>query len=140
MEDYDENEGGTNMLGIKIKMLRKENGFSQEELANKLHTTRSTISRYERNISVPTAADLVALSNIFDVSVEDLLSIEENQINTDDEDDLKKISRELSEINTRLFRRELLRNKLIFVIKIIAICLLVFFVITVVRFIYVNGC
>lgn len=132
-------EGGTNMLGVKIKMLRKESGFSQEELANKLHTTRATISRYERNISVPTAADLVALSNIFDVSVEDLLSIGEKQINTNDEDDLKKISQELSEINTRLFRRELLRRKLIFVIKIILICLLVLVVITFVRFLSVDG-
>ena len=38
-------------LGEKIQKLRKQNGFSQEELAEKVTVTRQTISKWELNQS-----------------------------------------------------------------------------------------
>ena len=40
------------MFSENLKTLRKQNGFSQEELASKLHVVRQTISKWEKNLSV----------------------------------------------------------------------------------------
>ncbi|MEX8341051.1 helix-turn-helix domain-containing protein [Clostridioides difficile] len=60
-------------LGEKIQKLRKQNGFSQEELAEKVTVTRQTISKWELNQSEPDLDFIAQLSNIFNVSA-DILS------------------------------------------------------------------
>ena len=61
------------MLQDNIKIIRKNKGYSQEELASKLHVTRQTISKWETGQSVPDANLLKQLSIIFDVSVTELM-------------------------------------------------------------------
>ena len=61
------------MFGNNLKVLRKEKGFSQEELATRLHVVRQTISKWEKGLSVPDADLLVRLSEILDTPVETLL-------------------------------------------------------------------
>ena len=61
------------MLSENIKIIRKNSGYSQEELAGKLHVTRQTISKWETGQSVPDANLLKQLSVIFDVSVAELI-------------------------------------------------------------------
>ena len=39
------------MLGDKIKTIRKEKGFTQEELAIRLHVVRQTVSKWEKGVS-----------------------------------------------------------------------------------------
>ncbi|MFR2564891.1 MAG: helix-turn-helix transcriptional regulator [Anaerovoracaceae bacterium] len=39
------------MLSDNIKTIRKNKGYSQEELASKLHVTRQTISKWENGVS-----------------------------------------------------------------------------------------
>lgn len=63
-------------LGEKIYKLRKEKGFSQETLAEKLGTTRQAISKWENNQGFPETEKLLQLSNIFEVSVDFLLKDE----------------------------------------------------------------
>ena len=46
------------MFGENLKTLRKQKGFSQEELATRLHVVRQTISKWEKNLSVPTPIPL----------------------------------------------------------------------------------
>ena len=41
------------MIGEKLSKLRKENGISQEELAEKLNISRQAISKWENNESLP---------------------------------------------------------------------------------------
>ena len=41
------------MLGENIKIYRQKKGYTQEEVANRLHVTRQTISKWEKNYSVP---------------------------------------------------------------------------------------
>lgn len=63
-------------FGEKILKLRKEKGFSQETLAEKLGTTRQAISKWENNQGFPETEKLLQLSNIFEVSVDFLLKNE----------------------------------------------------------------
>ena len=60
------------MFGENLKTLRKQKGFSQEELATRLHVVRQTISKWEKNLSVPDADTLIRLAEILEVSVPNL--------------------------------------------------------------------
>ena len=53
--------------------LRKEAGYSQNEVADKLHVTRQAVSRWERGETVPEIETLQALSRLFGVSINTLL-------------------------------------------------------------------
>ena len=64
------------MLNENIKTIRKNKGYSQEELAIRLHVTRQTISKGERGASVPDADLLTDMAEIFEVSVSELLGEE----------------------------------------------------------------
>ncbi len=61
------------MLGDNIKRYRLANGLTQQELAEKLHVVRQTISKWEKNQSVPDAMLLKSISDCLGVSVADLL-------------------------------------------------------------------
>ena len=61
------------MFGENLKTLRKQKGFSQEELAVRLHVVRQTVSKWEKNLSVPDADTLIRLAEILEVSVSELL-------------------------------------------------------------------
>ena len=54
------------MFNENLKKLRKEKGFSQEELAAKLNVVRQTISKWEKGLSVPDAQLLISLSEILE--------------------------------------------------------------------------
>lgn len=64
------------ILADKIMDLRKRNGWSQEELAEKLGVSRQSISKYEGAQSVPDLDKLLKLSEIFGVSTDYLLKDE----------------------------------------------------------------
>lgn len=56
-----------------ILKLRTDRGFSQEELAEKVHVTRQAVSRWETGETVPNTETLKLLSDLFDVSINTLL-------------------------------------------------------------------
>ena len=62
----------SNSIGEAIKKLRKINGFSQDELAEKLNIKRSTYAYREKNSSF-TAKQLSQISEIFKISYDALL-------------------------------------------------------------------
>ena len=72
------------ILADKIITLRKKNGWSQEELAEKLGVTRQSVSKWEGAQSVPDLNKILLMSRIFEVSTDFLLKdelemTEENQ-------------------------------------------------------------
>lgn len=73
-----------NYLSSNIKCLRKKEGFSQEELAQKVGLNRGNIASYENGTAEPKICNLLKLSKIFAISIMDLtmkdLSDEVNQI------------------------------------------------------------
>jgi len=60
-------------LSEKIIHLRKIRGWSQEKLAEELHLSRQSVSRWENGSAQPDAANILQLSNLFEVSADYLL-------------------------------------------------------------------
>ena len=61
------------ILADKIIEERKKNGWSQEELANKLGVSRQAVSKWENGTSDPSTSNLFALAKLYGISVEELL-------------------------------------------------------------------
>ena len=91
------------MLNENIKSFRKAKGFSQEELAARLHVVRQTVSKWEQGLSVPDADLLVALSETLETPVSVLLG----ETATEETDRLQVISEQLERINLQLAQRKL---------------------------------
>ena len=62
------------MLGTRIASLRQSQGMSQAELAKKLHISASAVGMYEQGRREPSVDTLIALGQIFGVSLDYLLS------------------------------------------------------------------
>lgn len=94
------------MFGENLKTLRKQKGFSQEELAARLHVTRQTVSKWEKNLSVPNADTLICLAEILEISVSELLGekIENENTVSDIAEQLSRINQQLAVKNRRLRR------------------------------------
>ena len=60
-------------LAEKIFDLRKKNGWSQEELAEKCAVSRQSVSKWESGQSVPDLSKIIILSDLFHVSTDYLL-------------------------------------------------------------------
>lgn len=60
-------------LGNQIKHYRNEKGLSQEELAERVYVTRQTISNWENNKNYPDINSIVLLSEIFEISIDNLI-------------------------------------------------------------------
>lgn len=60
-------------LAEKIQRLRKQNNFSQEELADRLGVSRQSISKWESELSMPEIDKIVQLSELFGVTTDFLL-------------------------------------------------------------------
>lgn len=90
-------------LGSQIKKHRNELSLSQEELAEKVYVSRQTISNWENDKSYPDVNSLVLLSEVFNVSIDNLIKgdieIMKEQISSED----RKTFESLSRIYTVLF-------------------------------------
>lgn len=74
-------------FGQFIAKLRKEKNMTQKQLSEKLHLTDKAISKWERGLSFPDIATLEPLSELFDVSITELLSGEQDdkkEVNIDE--------------------------------------------------------
>ena len=65
------------MLGTRIKELRKAFGLSQVELAMRMEVTKQTISNWENGNIQPSIDMLVGLSNVFNVTTDYLLGLDD---------------------------------------------------------------
>lgn len=63
-----------NTIGKKIGMLRRQAGLTQDELAEKLGVSAQAVSKWENDISCPDIMLLTPLSELFGVTVDELLS------------------------------------------------------------------
>lgn len=85
------------MFHENLKTLRKEKGFSQEQLAFHLNVVRQAISKWEKGLSVPDAELLIRLAEVLDVSVSDLLG---TKIEVPDGEDKELVlAKELAKLN-----------------------------------------
>jgi len=103
-----------------LRILRKEKGLSQEELASRLHVVRQTISKWEKGVSVPDAELLVCLSEILETPVSVLLG---DSVEPSTESSV--IGQQLEQINAALAEKNR-RSK--FIWRVVGISLLTFLV------------
>lgn len=61
-------------LSDKIIQLRKSNGWSQEDLAEKINVSRQAISRWENGTALPDSNNILQLSKLFNVTADYLLN------------------------------------------------------------------
>ena len=67
-----------NELGARIRALRKERGLSQEALARTLEVSRQAVTKWEDGSSLPSTANLFALSGFFGVPLAELTGTPES--------------------------------------------------------------
>lgn len=69
-------------LGATIKSFRLECGLDQSTLAQLLGTSQSNISKWELNKTEPSASNIIAMSNFFEISSDELLGLQKSDANT----------------------------------------------------------
>lgn len=60
----------------KLKSIRKQAGFSQEQLAEKLGVSRQAVTKWETGAGIPEIGSITAISSLFGISLDKLLSHE----------------------------------------------------------------
>lgn len=70
--------------GNKLLMLRKQHGYTQDEIAEKIGLSRYAYYRYETNQKKPNFETIKKLADIYGVSSDYLLNIESNTQDTDE--------------------------------------------------------
>lgn len=65
-------------FGQKLQALRRKQGWSQEELANRMTVSRQAVSKWELNESTPDTENIIRISGLFGVTT-DFLLMEECQ-------------------------------------------------------------
>ena len=104
----------------KLIELRKKEGFSQEELAEKVNVSRQSVSKWESGQSTPEMDKLIMLSNIFNISIDELVGKEQ----TNNKENVKVINKE--------------SNKKHKILKVIAIIIIIYFVVFAFKFILLT--
>ena len=72
--------------GEKLQKLRKENNYTQEELAEIMNVSRQSISKWESDIAFPETEKLIALSKLYHCSIDYLLNSENNEMVVSDKE------------------------------------------------------
>ena len=103
-------------IGSRIKTLRLDYGLSQEELGEKLHVTRQTVSNWENDKNYPDLSTLVQIAELFDVTIDEMIKDDADFVQ---ENDAYKIYA----VKSRRWIRGLL-------FSIVLICLLIFAYVT----------
>lgn len=91
------------MLHENLQALRKAKGLSQEELAEKIHVVRQTISKWEKGLSVPDADLLIRLAEALDTTVSALLGDGAQQEETPQ---IQQLSQRLADLNRQLAQQK----------------------------------
>lgn len=97
------------MLHENLQALRKAKGLSQEELAEKIHVVRQTISKWEKGLSVPDADLLIRLAEALDTSVSTLLG---TAVEPAEATEIQQLSERLALLNHELAAQKERRRKL----------------------------
>ena len=95
------------ILADKIIRLRKKNGWSQEELADKMNVSRQAVSKWEAAQTTPDLEKILQLGNLFGVTTDYLLKdelVDEEIVEGVEETPIRKIS--LAEANDYLEQRK----------------------------------
>ncbi|NJO03051.1 MAG: helix-turn-helix transcriptional regulator [Bacteroidia bacterium] len=76
-------------IGERIAQLRKQKGWSQSELADKIGASREAIGKYERNEALPSVETAKKIAQVFEVTIDYL--VEENALPTFDKKTVNRL-------------------------------------------------
>lgn len=80
-------------LGNHIKHYRNEKCLSQDELAERVYVTRQTISNWENNKNYPDINSIVLLSEVFEISIDNLIKGDLEQMKKEiNSEEVKKLN------------------------------------------------
>lgn len=96
-----------NQIGTNIAMYRKNAGLTQAGLAAKLNYSDKAISKWERGESVPDVITLLQLAELFEITVNDLLS-DPNALPEDQ--DPGKLEKAMTQVSERALKRKANKN------------------------------
>lgn len=81
-------------MGIEfnnLKMYRKKNKFTQEQVAERLGVSRQAVAKWERGESLPDIENCIALADMYEVSIDSLVRNLQNLPITEDDEGKKHI-------------------------------------------------
>lgn len=96
----------TDNLAIQLKDARTNTGFSQNDVATILHISRQSVSKWERGVTYPDLDNLIRLSDIYKVSIDELVK-KNAELKSQIDDNNQKIRdkrKQLKEVNTKLYQ------------------------------------
>ena len=108
------------MLAENLKKIRKDKGYTQEILAEKLNVVRQTVSKWEKGLSLPDVDMLSKIANVLETDVNILL---DSQITTTDQSEIVK---QLAKINEQLTIKNRRYKKIMKTIAIILLIIVIF--------------
>ena len=108
------------MLAENLKKIRKDKGYTQEILAEKLNVVRQTVSKWEKGLSLPDVDMLSKIANVLETDVNILL---DGQITTTDQSEIVK---QLAKINEQLTLKNRRYKKIMKTIAIILLIIVIF--------------
>ena len=91
------------MLHENLQNLRRAKGLSQEELAERIHVVRQTVSKWEKGLSVPDADLLIRLAEALDTSVSTLLG---DAVEPEAIPEVQQLSEKLARLNEELAQQK----------------------------------
>ena len=98
------------ILAEKIVRLRKQVGWSQEELAEKMNVSRQSVSKWESTNSIPDLNRIIMLAELFDVSTDFLLKDENEAFDSRDENKKSDIIQISLEQATKYIENKMIYN------------------------------
>ncbi len=108
------------MFAENLKKIRKDKGYTQEALAEKLNVVRQTVSKWEKGLSLPDVDMLSKIANVLETDVNILL---DGQITTTDQSEIVK---QLAKINEQLTIKNRRYKKIMKTIAIILLIIVIF--------------
>ena len=91
------------MLSENLQNLRKARGLSQEELAERIHVVRQTVSKWEKGLSVPDADLLIRLADTLHTPVSALLG---DTVEPEETPEMQQLSEKLAQLNEELAQQK----------------------------------
>lgn len=88
-----------NIISKYLRLLRKSNNYTQDDLAEKLGISRQAVSKWETGMTIPDLEVLLEISKIYDITINDILEpkiqpqriTDFEQISTISEKELKEV-------------------------------------------------
>lgn len=93
-------------IGLNIALQRKEAGLTQAGLAAKLNYSDKAVSKWERGESIPDVLTLIAMAELFEISVNDLLT----DPNALPEGDACNLEKAMSKVSEKALKRKANKN------------------------------